>query len=295
MLNRLYSIFTYFYHKSLKPEQYPAALKKWFKHETGRELNLEDPHTFDEKIQWMKLYDSTEEKAALSDKYAVREWVKERIGEEYLIPLLGVWDHFDDIDFNALPDKFVLKTNHGSTWNIIVNDKSKLNISSARRKMNRWMDTDFAFVEGLQLHYSLIKRKIIAEKFIDNNGNNLFDYKVHCFHGKPTCIEYIGDRSYSAREVYMDTEWKPFPYNDGVFPLYEELPPAPPCLDKLIELSKKLSKDFYYVRCDFYVLDNGDIKFGEMTFTPGSGKYTWHPDPIKGDEYMGSLFELPKK
>ena len=293
--NRLCTIYTYYYHKSLRPDQYPHALKQWFMRETGRDLDLEHPKTYNEKIQWMKLYDSTQVKADLSDKYVVREWVKDTIGEQYLIPLLGVWNKFDDIDFDKLPNQFVLKANHGSTWNIIVPDKSKLNITSARRKMNRWLKTDFAFVEGFQLHYSLIDRKIIAEEFIENNGNNLYDYKIHCFNGTPQCIEYIGNRSSSPREIYMTTDWKPFPYYDGVFPLFDELPPVPLCLNKLIELAATLSSGFNYVRCDFYVLDNGDIRFGEMTFTPGSGKYIWQPDPIKGDEYMGSLLELPIK
>lgn len=293
ILSKISTMIIYYYHKSLKPEQYPSALKKWFKHKTGRELNLEHPHTFDEKIQWMKLYDSTKIKAILSDKYAVRAWVKDTIGEEYLIPLLGVWNRFDDIDFNKLPDRFVLKTNHGSTWNIIVPDKSKLNITSARRKMNRWMRTDFAFVEGLQLHYSLIERKIIAEEYIENGGNNLYDYKIHCYDGKPIWIEFIGNRSSLPMEICLTADWKPFPYYDGEFTLYKEIPPAPPCLNKLLELSTILSKDFNYVRCDFYVLDSGDIRFGEMTFTPGSGATNWQPDPIKGDEYIGSFLNIP--
>ncbi|SKB98758.1 TupA-like ATPgrasp [Lachnospiraceae bacterium] len=283
----------YLYNKSLNEKDYPNALKKWFKKVTGCDLNLDDPKTFDEKIQWLKLNDRNPLKTTLSDKYAVREWVTKTIGEEYLIPLLGAWDRFDDIDFSALPNRFVLKANHASGWNMIVQDKSKLDIPSARRKFNRWMNTDFAFIEGFELQYHDIKRKIVAEKFIENGGNNLFDYKIYCFDGKPKFIEYIGDRLTGQPKVlFLSMDWKPEPFTDGIYPEFEEIPPKPECLDKLTELAEKLCAGFPFVRVDLYVLDDGSIKFGEMTFTPGSGKHSeWNPPEYA--RIIGDMIPLP--
>ena len=164
----------YDYYRSLDPSQYEEELKDWYKRRTKKELDLENPKTFNEKIQWLKLYDSTPIKTKLADKYLVREWVKEKIGEEYLVPLLGVWDKFDDIDFDKLPDKFVLKCNHGCGWNLIVTDKSKIDKVEAKKKFDKWMNTNFAFCNGLELHYKNIQPKIIAEEYLENNGGDLY-------------------------------------------------------------------------------------------------------------------------
>lgn len=297
MFNELFSkaamFASYLYNKSLPESAYPKALKRWFKKITGYELNLEDPKTFDEKIQWLKLYDKDPRRTTLSDKYAVREWVKKTIGEKYLIPLLGAWDSFDEIDFDKLPSRFVLKANHASGWNLIVTDKAKLDIKSARRKFNRWMNTDFAFIEGFELQYHNIKRKIIAEKFIENGGNNLFDYKFYCFNGKPEFIEYIGDRlTGQPRVMFLSTDWTPEIFTDGIYPEFDEVPPKPECLEELVKLAEKLCKGFPFVRVDLYVLDDGSIKFGEMTFTPGSGKHsTWNPPEYA--TIIGDMIPLP--
>ena len=282
------------WHESLVPPfLYPVALKNWFRKCTGRELDLKEPKTFCDKINWIKLYGVTPEMTRLSDKYLVRDFVAEKIGEKYLIPLLGAWDRFDDINFDLLPDRFALKTNHGSETNIIVEDKSKLDKKDAREKFKFWMGINFAFQFGYQLQYRDIKRKIIAEEFIENGGNDLFDYKIHCFDGKPAYIEVIGGRKQSAREIYFDTDWNPVDFYDAVFPRYEKIPAKPECLDELLKLAATLSEGWNYVRVDFYVLDNGDIKFGEMTFTPGSGQYTWNPP--EADLFMGEKIKLTKK
>ena len=280
-----------YWHESLVPPfLYPFALKRWYKKCTGRELDLKNPKTFCEKINWIKLYGVTPEMTRLSDKLLVRDFVREKIGEQYLVPLLGAWDKFDDIDFASLPDKFALKTNHGSATNIIVEDKKKLDMKDAKEKFDFWMSINFAFQFGYQLQYRDIKRKIIAEEFIENGGNDLFDYKIHCFKGKSEYVEYIGGRRSSAREIYLDTKWNPVDFYDAVFPRYEKVPEKPVCLDRMLELAEKLSEGWNYVRVDFYLLDNGDIKFGEMTFTPGSGQYTWNPP--EADLMMGEKIEL---
>lgn len=291
MLNRLYTLFIYLYHKSLKPKQYPAALKKWFKAQTGQELNLEDPKTFSEKIQWLKLYDSTQEKADLSDKYLVREWVKEKIGEEYLVPLLGAWDSFDEIDFDALPEQFVLKTNHSSSWNIIVKDKSKLDLKDAKSKLNRWMKMDYTYCCGLQLHYKLIKRKIIAEKYLENT-DGLDDYKFLCFDGKPYYIwKDVGRFGQQHYRTFYDLQWncQDFAYQ---YPILDESDKKPECLEEMVRLAGILCQGFPHVRVDFYEVD-GHVYFGEMTFTCCSGIDRF--DPIEMDYKMGELIKLPEK
>ena len=200
--------FNYKLKKYCAPEMRPVMLKDWFFEKTGEILNLDNPQTFNEKIQWMKLYDSTPIKTRLADKYLVREWVKEKIGEEYLITLLGVWDNFDEIDFDKLPNQFVLKCNHGCGYNIIVKDKKTFNIENARKKINAWLREDFAFKYGFEMHYSDIPRKIIAEKYIENSDNDLYDYKVWCFNGKAQYVQFLSERNTDGLKMaFYDRDW----------------------------------------------------------------------------------------
>lgn len=282
----------YDYYRNLDSSQYEEELKDWYKRRTKKELDLENPKTFNEKVQWLKLYDSTPIKTKLADKYLVREWVKEKIGEEYLVPLLGAWDKFDDIDFDKLPDKFVLKCNHGCGWNLIVTDKSKIDKVEAKKKFDKWMNTDFAFCNGLELHYKNIQPKIIAEEYLENNGGDLYDYKVLNFNSSPEYILFVCDRKSGSQKVMFDKKWRKLPFyatkiND------ELLPPRPQKLNKLLELSKKLSEGFPFVRVDFYILNDGSIKFSEMTFTPASGQCKWNED--KYDKILGEKITLPKE
>lgn len=161
--------------------QFEQSLSRIFSKRFGYSPNFDNPIGFNEKIQWLKLYDSTPIKGKLADKFAVRDWVKSKIGEEYLIPILGVYDNFEDIDFKVLPDKFVLKTNHASSTNVLVKDKAKLNLLETRLKFQRWLTTNYAFKKGFELHYGLIRPKIVCEKFMGNG--DLIDYKFFCFSG----------------------------------------------------------------------------------------------------------------
>ena len=175
MLEKLRLLIDYLIYSHMDPSKYPDALEKWFFKKTGKKLDLKNPVTFNEKIQWLKLYDRNPLKTTLVDKYLVRDWIKDKIGEEYLIELLGVWDRFDDIDFSLLPSKFVLKTNHGSGWNMVVRDKEHLDLKKAKRLFDRWMKLNFAFMEGFEMQYEHVRPKIIAEKFIETKANILFD------------------------------------------------------------------------------------------------------------------------
>ena len=282
----------YDYYRNLQPEQYADELKFWFKKTTGTELNLDNPKTYNEKIQWLKLYDSTPLKTRLADKYLVRDWVKEKIGNQYLIPLLGVWDKFEDIDFNKLPNSFVLKANHGCGWNIIVKDKSKFNFEEAKKKFDTWMNLNFAFRVGLELQYMNIPPKIIAEEYMENGNNDLYDYKVFCFNGKAESIMFLSERKHGLKMAFHDLNWNKLPFV-YTYPRNEAEVPKPKNLELLIQLSEKLAAGFAHVRVDFYILNDGSLKFGEMTFTSASGNCKWNPP--EQNRIYGDLIKLPQK
>lgn len=282
----------YDYYRKLDLSEYKSELKKWYKKGTNKDLNLDNPKTFNEKIQWLKLYDSTPLKTKLTDKYLVREYVKEKIGEEYLVSLLGVWDKFDDIDFNKLPDKFVLKCNHGCGWNVIVTDKSRFNTSEAKKKFDKWMNTNFAFCNGLELHYKNIEPKIIAEEYLENKNKDLYDYKIMCFNGVPKFIGVDRNRFNGHSRDIFDLNWNKLPMGI-LFKKSSTKLDKPKNLKKMINLAKKLSEKFSLVRVDFYILNDGSIKFGELTFTPESGasKFSYE----KYDKMLGDKIVLPKE
>lgn len=288
----------YNHYKNLDPEKYPYERARFFSSAKDTTLNLEDPKTFDEKIQWLIVYDSTPLKTLLADKYCVREWVAEKIGDKYLIPLLGVWSSFDEIDFGKLPNSFVLKANHGSGWNIIVRDKNTFDIANAKRKFDLWMKMNFAYHSALELHYKDIVPKIIAEEYLENNSGNLVDYKVHCFGGRAAYIQYIGGRANGeAKEGWFDRNWNLMDFGGGNYPQIDDEIQKPENLDLLLTLSETLAKPFSYVRVDFYVLNDGTFKFGEMTFTPAGGIHKWRSYSNKTsyevDLELGKLIRLP--
>lgn len=282
----------YAYLSSIPEERYPEELCKWYYQQTGDILNLANPRTLNEKIQWMKLYDATPLKTRLADKYLVREWVKEKIGEEYLIPLLGAWDHFDEINFDEFPDRFVLKANHGSGWNIIVKNKATFDREDAKRKFEEWMNLNYSFCNGYELQYMNIPPKIIAEEYIENE-KGLKDYSIFCFNGKPTQVWvdlYCGTPNY-LRSVY-DMDWNPLPlkctWPDGG----ELLSERPKSFETMKEFAALLSQDFAFVRVDFYDV-NGKLYMGEMTFTPMSGLGRF--EPAQWNRELGKLLILPPK
>ncbi len=280
--------------KETASEKYSGELIKIYGSIIGEKLDLQNPHTINEKIQWIKLYDATLLKTRLTDKYLVREWVKEKVGEQYLVPLLGVWDTFSDINISELPDAFALKTNHGCGWNVLIKDKKKADWIKIRDKFDCWMNMDYAFVTGFEMQYSNIPPKIIAEKYIEDENGNLYDYKIHCFHGNPEYIHVIGDRDFethSAKEAFYNTKWELQPFVSGVYHQDKKEKEKPVKLNEMLRIAKSLSQDFLYVRVDLYQLSNGEIKFGEMTFTPGSGFYHWVPPEM--DKILGERIKLP--
>ena len=280
------------YGPHLAPSEYERALSVWFYLRMGYYPDLRHPKTFEEKIQWLKLNDSTPEKTRLADKYLVREFIEERIGKEYLIPLLGVYDTFEEIDLDSLPRRFVMKANHGSHFNVIVDDRKDFDAEDARRKFHDWLTTDYAWKGGFELHYSNIVPKIVVEENISEDGEDLKDYKIWCMDGKPTYILVISGRKGTRPSMaFFDTQWKLQPFiNSTAYERCTENIPRPENLDKMLELAGKLSAGFYFVRVDFYDTAKG-IRFGEMTFTPSSGIMHWKP--AEYGRICGDLIHLP--
>ncbi len=272
-----------------RPDRYPALISEYYYTQTGEKLDLERPATYNEKIQWLKVHDTTELKKKLADKYECREWVADRIGSKYLINLIGAWDNFDDIDFDLLPPKFALKCSHGSGMNIIVTDKEKLDLKDAKKKINRWMKTDFSCVYGFELQYHETHHRIIAEEYIENGGEDLYDYKFWYNNGKLDFIILMEDRKHGLAVSYYDPDWNRMDTIDDPHP--GKGVERPDNLDEMIEISRKLAEGFYHVRVDLYRLDDGTIKFGEMTFSSATGTRKWEPEGV--DLMLGGHIKLP--
>ncbi|WP_297277201.1 ATP-grasp fold amidoligase family protein [uncultured Brachyspira sp.] len=269
-------------------------IRKKFKESLGYELNLENPKTFNEKLQWLKLYYHDPLMTKCADKYLVREYVKEIIGEEYLIPLLGVWDSPDEIDFDSLPNQFVLKVNWGCGQNIIVKDKTKLNIDEIKEKLKYWLEpfSNFYYY-NYEWQYKNIKPKIICEKYMKQVNDQLYDYKLFCFNGKVKYIQVDLDRFTNHTRCIYDTNWKKQEFKTHSFyGLYLGDIKKPKNLDLMIELSNKLSLKFCHVRVDFYEIDN-KLYFGELTFTHGNGMELFSISEY--DYKWGNLLDLPKE
>ncbi|MCZ9890701.1 ATP-grasp fold amidoligase family protein [Brachyspira hyodysenteriae] len=270
-------------------------IKEQFRNALGYELNLENPKTFNEKLQWLKLYYHDPLMTKCADKYAVREYIKEIIGEEYLIPLIGVWDRVEDIDFNSLPNQFVLKVNWGSGQNIIVKDKSTLNIEETKKKLEYWMkSTSNHYYYSYEWCYKNIKPKIICEKYIEEYYN-IFLYRIFCFNGK---VNYINidiptniNNQILFKSIHCDENFEKLPFKRKD-PILEYEIDKPKNFNMLIKISEILSKSFSHVRVDLYYIDNS-IKFSELTFYQGSGLSKFNP--IEWDYRIGELLELPKE
>ena len=258
---------------------------------TRRKLNLNNPTRFNEKLQWIKLYDRKPEYTVMVDKYAVREYIAQSIGRQYLIPLIGVWDNPDEIDFDALPNQFVLKCNHNSGLGIcICKDKSKLDVESTKNKLRQGLAQDF-FIITREWPYKNVKRRIIAEQYMDDGSGELRDYKVLCFNGEPKLIQYHQGRFTHHTQDFYDLYWNRLPITQGS-PLSENILEKPVFLEEMLELSRKLAKDIPHVRVDWYYVD-GQLYFGELTFFDASGYDDFEPD--EWNEMIGSWITLPKK
>lgn len=256
-----------------------------------KKLHLKNPIRFNEKLQWLKLNCRKEEYSKLVDKYEVKKVVASIIGEQYIIPTLGVWDRFEDINFDKLPDQFVLKCTHDSGGLVICKDKSKLNIGEAKKKINRCLKRQY-FYDHREYPYKNVPPRIMAEKYmVDETGWQLKDYKIFCFNGEPKFIEVDYDRYVGHKLNVYDLDWNFVDFymtspNDRNVHIER-----PKCLDEMLRLARELSKNDIFVRVDFYSIDE-KLYFGELTYHPGAGNIDFHPDEY--DYKLGEMLQLPK-
>lgn len=252
--------------------------------------DLKNPKTYNEKLNWLKLHDHNPQYIKMVDKYEVKEYVAGIIGNEYIIPTLGVWDHFDEIDFDKLPDQFVLKCTHDSEGLVICKDKSKLDKAAAKEKIEAALKLNFYYI-GREWPYKDVKPRIIAEQYMENHvDGELRDYKFFCFDGNPKVMFVASDRSKDATKFdYYDLDFNHLELKQH-YPNAGEVR-KPVTFDKMIELAKILSKEMPHVRVDFYEVD-GKLYFGELTFYHFSGFMPFQP--TKWDDVFGKWLKLPK-
>lgn len=282
---------THGFFKNMDDESY---LKRMFKAQMGYELDLSNPQTFNEKLQWLKLHDRKPSYTTMVDKYAVKEYVACIIGEEHIIPTLGVWNKAEDIDFDSLPNQFVLKCTHDSAGLVICRDKSTLDIKAAKKKLKKRLKRNF-YYKYREWPYKDVPPRIIAEKYMeDSRGKgDLTDYKLFYFSGELKAIMVVQDRfsKDGAARDYYTPDWKHYDFTRGN-PNAPMLSPRPPELDKLVEIGSKLAGDCLHIRVDLYVIDH-KIYFGELTYYDYAGFKPFHPE--KYDYEFGSFIKLPVK
>lgn len=259
----------------------------------GHWINWSNPKTFTEKIQWLKLYNRKPEYTKMVDKNAVKQYVANIIGEEYVIPTLGIWDKPEDIEWDTLPDKFVLKTTHGGGGGgvVICKDKTTFNREAAIAKLNESLASDI-YLNYREWPYKNVPKRIIAEKFMAPEKNpipaDLPDYKFFCFNGEPKFL-YVSE-SQNHKLSFLNLDWTPTDFGRDDYEPLTEIPPKPSDIDEMIEIVKKLAKDKAHVRVDLYNVEN-KIYFGELTFYTGSGFIPFNPKEFDGN--IGDLLTLP--
>lgn len=273
-------------------------LRRKFLAVMGAILNLEAPQTFNEKLQWLKLHDRKPEYTMMVDKFEVKKYVASEIGEKYIIPTLGVWNHFDEIDFEQLPNQFVLKCTHDSGGLVICRDKSAFDRNAAKRKIERCLNRNY-YWSGREWPYRNVPRKIIAEKYMENkqfNVDGLVDYKFFCFNGEPKFLYVSSGLEYhpTAHMSFVDLDGNRLPFHRKDFHEYTEEIPIPENFSLMLQLAAKMAKNSgcAFLRVDLYEID-GRVYFSEFTFTPCSGLMPL--EPKKWDEILGSWIKLPEK
>lgn len=266
-------------------------LKIAFRSLIGKKLNLKNPQTFNEKLQWLKLYDRKPIYTTMVDKYEAKKYVANILGEQYIIPTLGVWEKFEDIDFDKLPNQFVLKCTHDSGGLVICRDKSKFDIEAARKKISRSLKRNY-FWQGREWPYKDVKPRIIAEKYMeDAQSGDLKDYKFFCFNGRPKMLFIATERNKPDEETkfdFYDINYQHLDFTNG-HPNAVKRPQKPVKFDEMITLAAKLSQNTPLLRVDFYEI-GGEIYFGELTFSHWSGFVPFNPE--KWDKIIGNWIDI---
>ena len=269
-------------------EEIKSEISRLYRYYVGRDLDWSNLKRYTEKMQWKKIYSIGPLEKMASDKFAVRKWVEENIGPEYLIHLLVVMERLEHIDIDELPEKILLKTTHGSASIVIVKDRNTFDRKYAKLLFKVWMSFDYAYA-SFEMNYKDIPRRIIAEKYMEDPSGELRDYKFMCFDGKPYCCWIDKGRFSNHTRDIFDMDWNLMPFIEH-FPNSGEETPKPKNFDKMIEIATKLSEGFPHVRVDLYNID-GKIYFGELTFCESSGYCKITPDEY--DFEMGEMWHLP--
>lgn len=263
-----------------------------------KKLDLSNVQSFNEKIQWLKLYDHNPEYVKMVDKYAMKEHVASVVGREYVVPTLGVWDAFDQIDFDCLPDQFVLKCTHDSGGIAICKSKLDFDVQGARKTLTKSLKHNY-FWNGREWPYKHVKPRIIAEEYLKQNdptdkntSESLVDYKVHCFNGTPEIILVCQNRFVDFREDFYSADWEHLPVSRPRNRNADQPVPKPEQLDQMLAIATKLSEGIPFLRVDLYMI--GDrIYVGELTFFPNGGIEPFIPPEF--DFELGRMLKLPKK
>ena len=264
-------------------------IKIKYRLEMNKRLNLENPKTFNEKLQWLKLNDRKQEYTKMVDKYEAKKYVANIIGKEYIIPTLGIWDKFEDIDFEKLPNQFVLKPTHTSGDVFICRDKEKIYYKTLEKKVHRWLKRKYYYVHR-EWPYKNIKPRIIAEKYmVDESGTELKDYKFFCFNGKPKLLFVAVDRPQDTKFNFYDLNFNKLPFMQH-YKNFNKNVLKPKGFEYMVDFAKKLSKGIAHVRVDFYDI-NGKVYFGELTFYHFSGFEKFEPE--EWDKKLGDMLKLP--
>ena len=268
-------------------------IKKSYMFSMKKDLDLTNPKTYNEKLQWLKLHYRKPIMTKMVDKYEAKEYVSDIIGEEYIIPTLGVWDKFEDIDFDALPNQFVLKCTHDSGGLVICKDKSKLNKKKVRRKINKSLKRNY-YYQNREWPYKDVPPRIIAEQYMeDESGYELKDYKFFCFDGEVKALFIATDRGVEGEETkfdFFDADFNHLPFTNGHPNASREIM-KPKGFEEMKALASKLSAGHPHLRVDFYDI-NGKIYFGELTFYHWSGMTPFVPE--EWDYTFGSWIKLPE-
>ena len=279
--------------RCLSDKAWCRVMYKW---SHGHALDLDNPRTLNEKIQWLKLYNRQPEYTNLADKYKVRDYIRDILGEQYLIPLLAVAEDPRQIDFGSLQEPFIIKSTHSSGQTLIVRDKTAIDWQAVVTQCRQWLRTNL-YREGREWQYNRIPPKIIVERLlVDEDGHIPFDYKFHCFHGKIGAIQVDIDRQTNHRRNFYDTEWSKMPFTWSVCAGDKPLWPhgrdveKPVVLPELISVTERLAQRFPYIRIDWYVVADR-IYFGEMTFHHGGGYERILP--VEWDKILGDKIQLP--
>lgn len=275
--------------KCLSDEEF---LRIKFKAELGYELNFDDPQTFNEKLQWLKLYDRKPEYTTMVDKYAVKKYVADKIGEEYIIPTLGVWNNFDEIDFDKLPEQFVLKCTHDSGGLVIVRNKNEMNKKAAKKKLTRSLKRNY-YWGNREWPYKDVPRRIVCEKFMQdkNSEHSLTDYKFYCFNGDPKFL-YVSsglENHTSAKISFLKLDWSFADFYRTDYKPFDTLPLKPEHYDEMLKISSILSRGILFLRVDLYEIE-GKIYFSELTFSPCAAFMPF--SPLEWDKKLGDMIDL---